>query len=350
MNEATVAVFHGPGEPFEMLQRELPDVLRTREVLVRLELATICGSDLHTWQGRRKTPVPCVLGHEAVGRVMAVGERRSTDWIGQRVTWTMIDNCGACQPCRVYDLPQKCESLFKYGHAPLDDAHGLNGCYATHIVLRSGTQLVSIPDEVDNRAATPANCALATMIAATETLPNPCKKVVIQGAGMLGLYGAALLKSRGVAEVLIVDPVESRLELVSRFRGEPLPTHALPAHDGTVDLVIEAAGVPSVFPEGLKLLRPGGHYVLVGMVHSESDLRVTGESLIRGCVTVRGVHNYRERHLEGAVRFLKKNRQLPWSEVISPPFPLRELDKAFESAGERRWPRVCVLLNEDSEA
>ena len=117
---ASIALFHGAGQPFELCERKIVTPNRD-EVLVRVSLATICGSDLHTFTGRRAAPVPCVLGHEAVGRIAyptkvrdAYGEPLHE---GDRVTWSLMAACGACRYCNERDLPQKCERLFKYGHA-----------------------------------------------------------------------------------------------------------------------------------------------------------------------------------------------------------------------------------------
>jgi threonine dehydrogenase-like Zn-dependent dehydrogenase len=69
--------------------------------------------------------------------------------------------------------------------------------------------------------AAPANCALATMVAATEILPKPCDVAVIQGAGLLGIYGCALLRNRGTRRVVVVDTELERLKLVEEFGGSP---------------------------------------------------------------------------------------------------------------------------------
>ena len=144
MSHARIAVFRGPGRRFDLEERPLPRHLGPREVLVRIRLATICGSDLHTLAGRRDEPTPSVLGHEGVGEVVALGPGRSECAPGDRVTWSLADSCGHCAACAEWDLPQKCRRLFKYGHAPLSDGTGLNGTYATHLLLRSGTAVVVV--------------------------------------------------------------------------------------------------------------------------------------------------------------------------------------------------------------
>lgn len=341
---ARVAIFDGPGKPFRFEVIPLPERLGAGEALVRLSLATICGSDLHTVAGRRQEPVPCVLGHEGIGRVAAVGAGREA-WLGKRVTWTLADSCGACAACAEFGLPQKCEHLFKYGHASLGDGSGLNGTYASHILLRPGTHLVEMPDDVPDALAASANCSLATMVAVTEDLPSPCRIAVIQGAGLLGLHGCALLRAAGVRRVWVIDPDSARRELAAAFGGEPAARADV--ESGSVDLVIEVAGAPSVVPEGLRLLRPGGHYHFAGMVHPDSALEIAGETIIRRCLTLRGFHNYAPRHLERAVAFLRSldaASAKPWISLTSPPMPLERLDEAMSLAASRRWARVAVTM------
>ena len=346
MNHARVALFDQAGKPFRLADLPLPKQLSEGQALVRIGLATICGSDLHTTEGRRKGPAPCVLGHEGMGTVVASGAGRE-EWLGRRVSWTLADSCGACPPCREWDLPQKCHHLFKYGHAPLSDGSGLNGCFSSHILLRRGTHLVQVPDEMPDAVAAPANCALATMVAATETLPERCRTAVVQGAGLLGLYGCALLRAKGVPRVVVVDAHPSRLERVPAFGGEPAELSALSRLGvGEVDYVVEATGDPAVVSEGIRLLRPGGHYVFVGMVHPDSALSLTGEAIIRGCLTLRGIHNYAPRHLDAAIAFLARERSLPCAGLVSPSIPLDQMDEAIVLAASREWPRVSVAATE----
>lgn len=338
--KARAAIFDRAGEPIRLVELPLPERLEAGELVVEIGLATICGSDLHTYSGRREEPTPCVLGHEGVGRVVAAGAGRER-WMGRRVTWSSADSCGSCEACGEWDLPQKCAKVFKYGHATVHEGSGLHGSYATHIVLRAGTHLVEVDDEIDDAVAASANCSLATMANVTEHLPRVCRVAVVQGAGLLGLHGCALLREAGVGRVMVVDTDEERLARVAEFGGEAVLSGDV--RGKSVDLVIEAAGVPSVVGEGLRMLRPGGHYHFVGMVHPDSVLGITGEAIVRGCVVMRGFHNYAPRHLDRAVAFLKGSR-LPWGGLVSPPVPLGRLEEGFALAATRRWARVAVAV------
>jgi threonine dehydrogenase-like Zn-dependent dehydrogenase len=181
------------------------------------------------------------------------------------------------------------------------------------------------------------------MVNVTEQLPAPCDVAVIQGAGLLGLHGCALLRAAGVGRVIVVDTDEARLGRVADFGGEP--RHSGDVHPQSADLVIETAGVPDIVSEGLRMLRPGGHYLFVGMVHPDSALNITGEAIIRGCVSLRGFHNYAPRHLDLAVAFLGAS-SLPWFSLVSPPLSLERLDEGFALAATRRWARVAVSMRQ----
>jgi len=335
---ARIQLFQGPGQPFQMASAPLPDAVQANEVLVQISLATICGSDLHTTEGRRSAPTPCVLGHEAVGHV--VSSAREGIASGQRVTWTLADSCGHCAPCTRWHLPQKCEHLFKYGHAALSDGSGLNGCYASHIVLRAGTQIMPVPDALPDAIAAPANCALATIVNALETLPDPCERALVQGGGLLGIYACAWLRHRGVREVICTDLSPQRLALVAEFGGTPVP-HGTKMPE--VDLVLEVTGSAAVVPEGVKALRPGGHYIWGGMVHPETKLELTGEAVLRKCLTLRGVHNYAPEHLAAGLEFLAAHQsRLPFEKLTSPALPLEQLNEGFELTRRRQWQRVAI--------
>ena len=352
-SSAWMQVFQGFGKPFLRKSMPLPARINSREVLVRIDLATICGSDLHTVEGKRTEPTPCILGHEAVGTVLELGPGRENVRCGDRISWSIADSCGLCPACVKYDLPQKCRELFKYGHGALSDGSGWNGCFATHILLRAGTHVVRIPDGLPNEIAAPANCALATMVNAVEQIPLTCRSALVQGAGMLGLYGCALLKARGVETVFCADILAARLQIAEAFGAIPLNTRPdagtncrnqvrTCAPEG-VDAVLEVAGVSSLISAGVELLRPGGHYGFIGMVHPDSRLPVTGEQIIRKCLTIVGTHNYHPRHLDEALLFLERNqRRYPFAAVVEGPFPLSRLSEAFEAARAQARPRVSV--------
>src|SRR6476660_9543883 len=122
--KALAAIFVGHVHPLELREFPVPKPA-AGETIVTITCSTICGSDVHTWHGRRNEPTPCVLGHEIVGRIAAFGPSAPRSDLrgmplreGDRITWTLAASCGECFFCR-RGLPQKCESLFKYGHSSI---------------------------------------------------------------------------------------------------------------------------------------------------------------------------------------------------------------------------------------
>ncbi len=343
-------VFKETGKPFQFNEKKFSIELGPGEVLIRISLATICGSDVHTFDGKRKEDAPCILGHEGIGEIIEVNSRDGFK-IGDRVTWTIIDNCGECSSCTDYELPEKCEELFKYGHASIHKGTGLNGCYSTHIHIRKGTHLVKVPQIISDVAAVPANCALATMVNAISQIKCIPEKVIIQGGGLLGVYTCALLKEIGVPEIYCLEVDENRFELIEKFGGVPVNAQNLQKTNelilnhagGHVDVVLEVAGIKELIPQGLSLLRPGGEYILVGLVHPDSELGITAEQIIRKCISIKGVHNYSPRHLDEAISFLERNiNQFPFEELVSPPYKLEGLNEAIIASKTKKWMRISV--------
>ncbi len=342
----TAMLFNGVMEPFTRVEMPLPLGLGEGEVLVSLHLAAICGSDLHTYEGRRKEPVPSVLGHEGVGTVVAIGQGRKDVRIGARVTWSLVDSCGCCPYCTQYALPQKCENMYKYGHSLWTPSSAPDGCYSTHIVLRKGTKIVELPDNVDDGMAVSANCALSTMVNAVSHVKPGTRSVLIQGGGLLGLFCTALLREKEVQQVYITDIDPRRLQLASLAGATAVPAEEAGQYFRTprlVDAVIEVAGSASLFPQGMNALRFGGSYLLVGLVHPDTRIDITGEQIVRRCINVQGVYNYAPWHLEEAVAFLARSgNSFPWGDTFSKPYALGELNEAFSEARRRTWPRVTI--------
>ncbi|CAM2811466.1 zinc-binding dehydrogenase [Prescottella defluvii] len=313
------AVWNGDG--IELLEVPLPP-LREGEILVRVHLATICGSDLHTVTGRRSAACPSVLGHEAIGAVEAVGPGTPAAEIGDRIIWSVTVGCGHCARC-VAGRTAKCEAVRKVGHERFDGAWPLSGSYAQYIVLPAGTAVVPVPSTMSDSVAAPAACATATVMATIEAAgPLHRKRVLIYGAGMLGITAAAACAKAG-ARVRITDLDDARVELAHRF-GATADT------GGSVDIVLDYSGSAAAIADGLARLDVGGVLVLAGSVAPGPALAVNPESVVRRLVTITGVHNYEPRHLARAIEFLDDTREVfPWTEVVSAPITLDDLPYAL---------------------
>lgn len=323
-------VWTGGGD-FDTRTLDLPN-LGPGEAVAAIDLATVCGSDIHTVSGRRSGPSPSILGHEAVGRIQDVGPGGLRDLAGKelvpgdRVIWSVTVACGHCDRCTA-GLSAKCRSLLKTGHEPLDGPWGISGGYASHIHLPRGITLVSVPEGISDAAAAPAACATATVMAVLEAagdLRN--QRVLVSGAGMLGIVACAVASHRGAASVAVRDLNPERLELAREFGAtETLRVGEGPAA-GPFDVAVELSGAQPAVRSALDSLDTGGRLVLAGSVSPGPSVELDPERLVRSLLSITGVHNYEPRHLQQAMDFLTAtNESLDWASLVAPPKPLSEL-------------------------
>jgi threonine dehydrogenase-like Zn-dependent dehydrogenase len=180
---------------------------------------------------------------------------------------------------------------------------------------------------------------------------QPGDRVLIQGAGLLGLYATALAIEGGASEVVITDIDDSRLEMARRFKADEA-VNVQGMDDGELiqevgenrfDLAVEVCGEPSVVRPGLQLLALGGRYMIIGLVCAGSDFTIDGNTITRKYLTIKGVHNYAPVHLAKALDFLEKTRSsYPYEKLIDLVLPLKEVQQAFKAALERRGVRVAI--------
>lgn len=349
---AQAAIWSGVHDRFRVATVDLPD-LTDGEVLVEVELATICGSDLHTINGDRATPLPTVLGHEAIGVVAATGgrvvdHRGVPVEVGDRITWTIGTSCGECARCR-RGLRQKCVHVRKYGHEAIDEHWRLNGGLATHCHLVAGTGIVRLPGVLPATVATPANCATATVVSAARRVSlDAGDAVVVLGCGMLGLTAVAYAKDRGVQHIVACDVDPERLAAATAFGATRvcLPQE-LPAatQDSGADVIFEMSGNNRAVQSALDVVDIGGRIALVGSVSPAEDIHFEPSSYVKRLVTMVGSHNYRVDDLAEAVDFLERAAaQRLFATLVSTPYPLRDIEDAVAAANRGDAPRVAVRL------
>jgi putative phosphonate catabolism associated alcohol dehydrogenase len=364
----TAALFTGTGRPFELLEMEVPDPA-PGELLVRVLQANVCGSDLHMWRGeldleRLRLPLPAVLGHEAVGEVVALGEGVGADAdgrelrVGNRVAWRYFSPCGTCRACAA-GITRACAQNHRFisQWRTASEPPYFVGPFATHHVLAPGQVVLRVPDGVSDQAAAGANCALAEVWQGLRAVGlRAGETVVVQGAGGLGIQACAVAMSLGAAKVVVVDHVPARLELARAFGAHDTVSAAdLPdpadrvravrdATDGGGDVVCEFVGRAEAVAEGIRMLAPGGRYLEVGCIHAGASFELDPAHLTLFNRTVVAVVYYEPRALRDALGFLDRTRDsLPWHLLSAAPYPLAEIDRAFGDADARRVPRAAIV-------
>lgn len=360
MEYSLAAVFRAVGEPLSLERFPIPK-LRGTEALVRVRCSTICGSDLHSYFGRRHSPVPSVLGHEMVGEIAAMGPGGVSDYQGNplalndRVTWSMVWSCGTCFYC-THKLQPKCERLMKFGHEEILPGRALVGGMAQHCWLPEGTAILRVPNGVADRVASPANCATATVAAVLRNAgPITGRVVTVHGAGMLGQTACAMAAVGGALEVIVIEPDPLRRGTALRFGATVAMDSNLPAEQilacvrersggRGADIGLELAGYPESVELGLRLLRMGGRFVMAGATFPSRSVLLSAEQVVRHMLHIVGVYNYAPEDLEAALSFLAvAASRYPFEELVARTFSLEEVNAAIQYAESARPPRVALM-------
>jgi L-iditol 2-dehydrogenase len=241
------AVLYAPGD-LRVEERAMPEP-GPREVLVEIAAVGVCGSDVHYYEhgriGSFVVEQPLVLGHESAGRVAAVGEGVTRHAVGDRVT----------RECRAgrYNL---CRDVRFFATPPID------GAFANYVTIHEDFAF-ALPDSVSDEAGALMEPLSVGIWACRKASVSPGDRVLVTGAGPIGLLAQQCALAFGATEVTITDVSEPRLALARRTGA----TRALRAGEdvGEVDALIECSGHPAALAAGIAAVRPAGTAVLVGM-------------------------------------------------------------------------------------
>jgi 2-desacetyl-2-hydroxyethyl bacteriochlorophyllide A dehydrogenase len=252
--------------------REIPDpeLESETDVIVAVDMAGLCGSDLHVYHGREAgLDRGTVMGHEMVGRVFALGSGVRTLRIGDRVAAPFSTNCGDCFFCRS-GLTSRCSAGELFGWR--QNHRGLHGCQAEFVrVPLAESTLVNLDEQISNPGAILLGDNLSTGFYCADLSDARNARVsVVVGCGTVGLLSIAAAKSRGCPVVFAIDQVPHRREFAAGLGAIPLepveaPERILAATAGRgADSVLEVVGLPAAQQLAFELLRPGGTMGVVG--------------------------------------------------------------------------------------
>jgi L-iditol 2-dehydrogenase len=252
------AVLTRPGE-IVLEARPMPEP-GPREVLVEISSVGVCGSDVHYYEhgriGAHVVRAPLVLGHESAGRVAALGAEATRHAVGERVTLEPGVPCGRCRECRAgrYNL---CSDMVFFATPPVD------GAFANYVTIHEDFAF-ALPDELSDDVGALMEPLSVGIWACRKAGVTAGDRVLVTGAGPIGLLAMQVALAFGSTQVEISDVNERRLELAARTGA----TRALVAGEeppAEADALIECSGHPAALAEGIAALRPAGTAVLVGM-------------------------------------------------------------------------------------
>lgn len=307
------------------------------EVLVKVASVGVCGSDIHYYrEGRIGDFVvdgPLVLGHEVSGTIVAVGAGVSTGRIGERVAIEPQRPCRICAQCSAgrYNL---CPHMEFYATPPVD------GAFQEYVTIQAPFAH-PVADEVSDDVAALLEPLSVGIWACRKAEIVPGARVLIAGAGPIGVITTQAARAFGAAEVIVSDPVAERREMAQRFGATSTidPAAEAVATLG-VDAFIDCSGAARAVQEGVRAVRGAGWVVLVGMGADEVPLPIP---LIQNReLKITGVFRYTDTWPVAA--HLAATGQVDLSPLVTARFDLDHVEDALNADREPGSLKTVVHL------
>ncbi len=345
MTQKMKAVVKASREPGLKLQ-ELPiPAIGSRDILVKVKAASICGTDLHIyhwdpWAEERLNP-PFVVGHEFSGEVVKIGADVTQVSIGDMISAESHVICGVCDMCRT-GRGHLCRNTKILG---LDR----DGAFAEYISIPEANAWVDPWDMPAEIAALQENFGNAVHTAFTTDIRS--KKVLVTGCGPVGIMTIAVAKAIGARAVYATDISSYRLDLAKKMGAdatfnakEVKIVEAIRAQtDGEgVDVLLEMSGSASALHEGFELLKPGGEAALLGLPGRPVEFDFDNLLIFKG-IRVYGVIGRKIWETWYQARGLIRSKVVDLSPVITHRFPLAQYEKAFELMISGKCGKVVLL-------
>jgi 2-desacetyl-2-hydroxyethyl bacteriochlorophyllide A dehydrogenase len=294
--------------------------------LVRTEMTGLCGSDFSILHGTHpRAQAPLVMGHEITGIVEVAAETGPA--AGTRVTVEPLINCGECHPCAGGDT-HVCRSLKLYG---IDVA----GSLAEYVALPASA-LIPVSDSVPVEEAALAEPLAVAVHAVSRSGLAGGERVVVFGAGPIGILTALVARHQGAGSVLISEPSEARRQVAGELGFATVapgddPVQAVLAATGGdgADIVFDSAAHPSVAAMLPRSVRVRGTIVLVGVYKKPVELDLQALTFAEN--TVVGVRVYTRAAVERAVELIE-SRELGLDSLPTQVFALEDISQAFDQA------------------
>ena len=311
------------------------------EVLVRVAFAGICGSDMHIIHGDNAfVRFPRITGHEFAGVVGAVGEGVADVTVGDRVCVDPVISCGTCYPCRI-GRPNVCSALEVIG------VHR-NGGFEEYVCVPAAN-VYKLPEHIGLDAAALVEPYTIAANVLDRMQPHPGDRLLILGAGVIGMTILQMARALGIEEIIVTDVINERLAaakelgathvLNSREQDVEKEVLALTQGEG-VPLIADAACVPALLPQMLRLASPAGRIGLLGFSVQPSDL--VQLEVIKKELTLVGSRLNNRKFPE--VLALMASGQLDPLALVSHRLPLSDMPSAIDMLDHRPEEARKVLI------
>lgn len=332
------------------------------ELLVQIEAAGVCHSDLSVVDGNRVRPVPMLLGHEAAGIVREVGPQVTDVGVGQRVVMSFLprcENCAGCAadgrlPCGPGSVANNAGEMLGGGrrlsdsNGPVHHHLGVSG-FASYAVVDAASAVV-VGDDVPADIAAVLGCAVLTGGGAVlnAARPEPGDSIMIVGLGGVGMAALITAAAQQVSRIIAVDTLDDKLSRARELGAhETYTPQAVMAEGIKAKYVVECAGNARAFETAFASTAAGGKTVTVGLPSPDarssiSPLTITAEartvvgSYLGSAVPSRDIPKYAQMWREG---------RLPVEQLISARIRLSDINSAMDQLADGRAIRQVIIFD-----
>ena len=364
---AKVAVLTAP-KTIEIQEVPIPE-LGDDDILVKVEGAGVCGTDVHEWKGDPFGMCPVILGHEGTGEVIALCKNVKCDTagkplkVGDKIVTSVI-SCGECHTCRMHPgNTNLCDAQGIFGLMPQSKENPLNGWFATHLLVRAkGATYFQVNGlDVKQRMLLEAACVCVHAVARGQStgLINFNSKVLVLGCGPIGLLMCSVLRAAGVNHIIAIDGSEKRLEMAKRmgvkttinFKEVPNAADRVAIvkelSDGQgADFAFQCTGAPAAAASIYDYIRRGGGLCEVGFFVNNGEYSINPHfAMCNKEITIVGSWDYTAEDYPTTMAFLRqaKEMNIPIEELITHSFPLEKLNEAMEVNVSQAGIKICYL-------
>ncbi|MBI3814745.1 MAG: L-threonine 3-dehydrogenase [Nitrospinae bacterium] len=335
-----------PAKGMELIEAPVPKI-GPRDVLIKVSIASICGTDVHIydwsrWAQQRFTP-PRIIGHEFVGRVVKTGEEVTYVKSGDRVSAESHITCGHCYQCQ-NGSAEVCRN-FKLLGVDHDGTFAEFLVLPEHVLWKNDSD---IPDELAT-IQEPFGNAVDTVL--SEDIS--AKTVLILGAGPIGLFATGIVRACGASLIILSDPNDYRLA-IGRKMGAHITVNPK-KHDvvkivmdatknNGVDVVLEFSGSSQALNQGLKVITPGGRLSLLGIYERMVNIDLNKEVIFKKIriygITGRKIFSTWHK----TSRFLSSGLVDP-TPILTHQFPLKDYEKGMKLMREGKCGKVILRVD-----
>ena len=313
------------------------------DVLVKLQAAGVCHSDLHIVNGMLVLPkYPTIMGHEGAGIVAKIGERVTNVKLGDHVALYYMSVCGQCYYCMT-GKENICDQLLNLGFE-------LEGTWAEYVVMPAPS-VIKMRDEIPFDQAALAGCAVVTPFhAMTVGEVRPGDTVAIYGVGGVGIHGVQLARYFGASRIIVVDINQKKLEAAKQVGATDLvnakledPVEAIKQLTGGrgADSAFEFIGLRLTQEQIVRSVKKGGRAVMIGISGVKFEIDAN-DFLFKGA-QLRATQNHTRDHLIRVLDLISTGR-INIAGSVSQKYPLSEASKALEALDKQTDSPIRIVL------